>query len=100
MIRHTLPGSCPTVQACTCEPVPRTSADARGTERCRCSRPVAIPPLCQGLHCVRGDRQILSCILYSYHTSFCMPVSDMHIVQLSHFILHACFFSTSHPLRS
>ena len=100
MIRHTLPGSCPTVQACTCEPVPRTSADARGTERCRCSRPVAIPPLCQGLRCVRGDRQILSCILYSYHTSFCMPVSDMHIVQLSHFILHACFSSTSHPLRS
>jgi hypothetical protein len=100
MIRHTLPGSCPTVQACTCEPVPRTSADARGTERCRCSRPVAIPPLCQGLRCVRGDRQILSCILYRYHTSFCMPVSDMHIVQLSHFILHACFSSTSHPLRS
>ena len=26
--------------------------------------------------------------------------SDMHIVQLSHFILHACFSSTSHPLRS
>ena len=62
--------------------------------------PVAIPPLCQGLRCVRGDRQILSCILYRYHTSFCMPVSDMHIVQLSHFILHACFSSTSHPLRS
>ena len=101
MIRHTLPGSCPTVQACTCEPVPRTSADARGTERWQVfPTPVAIPPLCQGLRCVRGDRQILSCILYRYHTSFCMPVSDMHIVQLSHFILHACFSSTSHPLRS
>ena len=46
------------------------------------------------------DRQSLTCILYSYHTSFCMPVSGMHIVQLSHFILHACFSSTSHPLRS
>ena len=38
--------------------------------------------------------------MYSYHTSFCMPVSGMHIAQLSHFILHACFSSTSHPLRS
>ena len=43
------------------------------------------------------DRQSLTCILYSYHTSFCMPVSGMHIVQLSHFILHACFLQ---PLRA
>ena len=52
---------------------------------------IAIPPLRQGLHWVRGDRQSLACILYSYHISFCMPASGMHIVQLSHFILHACF---------
>jgi len=40
---------------------------------------------------VRCDRQSLACILYSYHPSFFMPASGMHIVQLSHFILHACF---------
>jgi len=61
--------------------------------------------------------------MYSYYTSFCMPVIGMHIAQPSHLILHAsvwhayctaitphsacprltcpdCFSSTSHPLRS
>ena len=52
------------------------------------------------LRCLRGDRQSLACILYSYYTSFSMPESGMHIVQLSHFILHTCFSSTSQPLRA
>ena len=31
----------------------------------------------------------LACILYCYHTSFCMLAFGMHLAQLSHLILHA-----------
>ena len=40
--------------------------------------PIAISPLRQGLHCVRGDRQSVACILYSHHTSLCVPVFQIH----------------------